>query len=197
MAIRKVARLGHPILRTQGRLLTKEEIKSPEIKQLIQDMIETMDEYGGIGIAAPQVHEGLKLALIQFDEDSARYPDMGRQDLEVFINPVITVLETTEQAFWEGCLSVPGMRGKVSRPRKVKVDYLDANAKQKTIEAEGFLATVIQHELDHLDGILYVDRLKTTRELVFQEEYDRYHAPTEKDDDSVEGDEDFVGELPD
>src|SRR6202044_252067 len=92
MAIRKVARMGHPVLRQIGRELTPKEIKSPEIQRLIEDMIETMHEYGGIGIAAPQVHESLQLAIIEFDEDSDRYPDMGDQPLMVICNPKITIL---------------------------------------------------------------------------------------------------------
>src|SRR5690349_796931 len=111
MAIRKVARMGHPVLRTPARELTPKEIKSPEIQQLIADMVETMHEYGGVGLAAPQVHEPLQLAIIEFEADSSRYPGMGSQGLSVYINPKITILDETPQGFWEGCLSVPEMRG--------------------------------------------------------------------------------------
>src|SRR5688572_6431525 len=100
MSILKVARMGHPILRQPARDLAPEEIASPEIARLIQDMTETMHEYGGIGLAAPQVHQSIRLAIIEFQDDSSRYPGMGAQPLSVFINPRITVLDPTEQSYW-------------------------------------------------------------------------------------------------
>lgn len=182
MSILKIARMGHPVLRKKARDLTPKEIRSPEIQRLIEDMVETMHEYNGIGLAAPQVHLGLQLAVIEFEEDSDRYPDMGDQPLGVYINPRITVLDSEEQAFWEGCLSVPELRGLVHRPRKIRVEYLDRDAKPKSIEAEGFLATVFQHELDHLAGKLFVDRMKDMTKLAFLQEYQRYWAPSEDDE---------------
>ena len=182
MAILKVARMGHPILREKARDLTMAEIQSPETSRLIEDMIETMHEYTGIGLAAPQVHRSLQLAIIEFEPDNDRYPDMGDQPLSVFINPKITVLDDQEQGFWEGCLSVPELRGLVHRPRKIRVDYLDRKGTSRTVEAEGFLATVFQHELDHLAGKLFVDRMKDMTKLAFVQEYDRYWTPTEEDE---------------
>lgn len=182
MAILKVARMGHPVLRQKARDLTAAEIRSPEIQRLIEDMVETMHEYSGIGLAAPQVHMPLQLAVIEFEEDNDRYPEMGEQPLGVYINPKITVLDDQEQSYWEGCLSVPELRGLVHRPRKIRVDYLDRDAKPKKIEAEGFLATVFQHELDHLAGKLFVDRMKDMTKLAFIQEYQRFHAPTEDDE---------------
>lgn len=173
MAIRKVSRMGHPVLRKVAETLTAEQIKSPEIKRLIEDMKETMREYTGIGIAAPQVHESVQLALIEL-------PPVGEeagQGLTVFINPKIKVLDEEEQGFWEGCLSVPELRGLVYRPRKVEVSYLDENAQPKKLVAEDFLATVVQHELDHLEGILFVDRIEDMSKLAFLEEYQRYCIP--------------------
>ena len=191
MAIRKVARMGHPVLRTPARDLTPEEIRSPEIRRLIADMIETMAEYGGIGLAAPQVHEPIRLALIGYEDDNPRYPDAGEQPLLVVINPKTTVLDETEQGFWEGCLSVPELRGLVYRPRKIQIDFLDHEGKKRQIVAEGFLATVFQHELDHLDGVLYVDRIRYApgkSPISFLEEYTRHLAPQEDSE---------VGELAD
>jgi peptide deformylase len=191
MSILKVARMGHPVLRQVARELSVSEIRSNEIKQLIDDMIETMDEYGGIGLAAPQVHESVQLALIGYEDDNERYPDAGSAPLRVLFNPKITVLDPTPQAFWEGCLSVPGLRGLVRRPRKIRVDYLDTQGKPQSISPEGFLATVFQHELDHLAGVLYIDRIDHgvgKSALAFQEEYDRYLVP-EADDE--------VGEMAD
>ena len=188
MSILKVARLGHPILREKARDLTKEEIGSDEIQRLISDMIETMGEYGGIGLAAPQVHHPIRLAIIELEDDNPRYPGQGNSGLKILINPKMTVLDDETQGFWEGCLSVPEMRGLVYRPRKIQVDYVDPSGKPQQIIAEGFLATVYQHELDHLDGVLYVDRLHDTKKFAFLEEYERYWTPDEDDD---------VGELED
>jgi peptide deformylase len=182
MAIRKVARLGHPVLRAPTRELTPKELASPEIQRLIEDMIETMHEYGGVGLAAPQVHEPLRLAVIEVGQLNERYQVDKEQPLLVVANAHVTVLDPATFGFWEGCLSVPGLRGFVERPRKIRVSYLDHRGKQKTIEAEDFLATVFQHELDHLDGVLYVDKIKDPSRFAFIEEYKRYHLQ----DDAIE-----------
>ena len=186
MAIRKIARMGNPVLRKVGRELTPKEIQSPEIKRLVQDMIETMHEYGGIGLAAPQVHESVQLAILEFEEDNERYPEMGDQPLLVVFNPEITVLDKTEQAFWEGCLSVPELRGLVHRPRKVQIDYLDEKGKPQKIVADDFLATVFQHELDHLAGKLFVDRMKDLTKFAFIDEYQRHWAKAESDEQELD-----------
>lgn len=176
MAIRKVARLGHPVLREPCRELTRAEIRSPALRRLVEDMRETMAEYDGIGLAAPQVHEPVRLAIIEFDPGEAeRDLDAGTSSFTVF-NPTTTVLDPTPAGYWEGCLSVPGMRGFVERPRRIRVDYLDEAAKPAQVVADGFLATVFQHELDHLDGVLYVDRLADPKLFAFNEEFNRYVA---------------------
>ena len=176
MAIRKVARLGHPVLREPCRELTRAEIRSPAVRRLVEDMRETMVEYAGVGLAAPQVHEPVRLAVIEFDPgDAERDLDDGRTSFTVF-NPTTTVLDPAPAGYWEGCLSVPGMRGYVERPRRVQVDYLDEAAKPARVVADGFLATVFQHELDHLDGVLYVDRLADPKLFAFNEEFNRYVA---------------------
>jgi peptide deformylase len=180
MAIRKIARLGHPVLRVEARELTPDEIKSEATRTLIADMVDTLHEYGGIGLAAPQVHESLQLAIIEFTAENARYPDMGNQPLSVFINPKVTVLDPKEQFFWEGCLSVPDLKGQVFRPRKIQIDYLDLQAKAQRLVAEDFLATVFQHEFDHLKGTLYIDRLRAVDgrvPLTFTDEYRKYYLP--------------------
>lgn len=179
MAIRKVARMGHPVLRQKARPLSKEEILSSSTKQLVQDMVETMHEYGGIGLAAPQVHESVQLAVLEFQADSERYPNMGSQPLLIVINPVIKILDPKEQAFWEGCLSIPEIRGLVHRPRKISVEFLSLNGEKQKIVAEDFLATVFQHELDHLSGTLFIDKIKDLHHLAFLDEYKRYHLPKE------------------
>jgi peptide deformylase len=125
---------------------------------------------GGIGLAAPQIGISKQLAIIKLSEESDRYPDMEDSESFVIFNPKISVLDENEQGFWEGCLSVPGLRGFVERPRSIRVDYLDENAEPVFIEIEDFLATVFQHELDHLIGKLYVDRMKDITTLTFEDE---------------------------
>jgi len=175
MAIRKIARLGHPVLRQKARDVTREEISSPEMRRLLKDMQETMHEYGGVGIAAPQVHESVRLAISEYDSGNERYETGDGQPLLVAFNARVKVLDETLSGFWEGCLSVPGLRGWVERPSKIEVSYLDERGKPKTLVAEGFLATVFQHELDHLDGVLYVDKISDKGKFSFTEEYTRYH----------------------
>jgi len=175
MAIRKVARLGHPVLRQPCRALSTKEILSDEMSRLVSDMIETMHEYGGVGLAAPQVHEPIRLAVIECEGMNERYQVAAQQPLLVIFNAKITVLDAQAHGFWEGCLSVPGLRGYVDRPRKVRIDFLDAKAQRQSIEAEDFLATVFQHELDHLEGVLFVDKIADVKRFAFIEEFQRYH----------------------
>lgn len=187
MSIRKVARMGHPVLREKAKKIDPKDIPTPEIQGLIQDMINTMEEYGGIGIAAPQVYESKSLAIIRMENDSdkydasvninakSKYKDSNGEPIAVFINPVIKVIDDKRQNFWEGCLSVPGLRGLVGRPRKVSVEYLDESGNPQKITVEDFAATVVQHELDHLAGKLYVDRIEDKTKLMFEEEYIKFH----------------------
>ena len=114
--------------------------------------------------------EMINMTVIHLEEDSERYPELVESKKFIIFNPSISVLDETKQEFWEGCLSVPGLRGPVSRPRKIKVDYLDENAKENSIELEDFLATVFQHELDHLFGKLFVDRMEDISLLAYEEE---------------------------
>ena len=176
MAILKVARMGHPVLREVCRDLTPEEIRSDRYRQLVSDMRETMLEYGGVGIAAPQVHEPVRIALIEFEDDNPRYAVGDAQPLVVLFNARVKVLDATPSGYWEACLSLPGLKGYVERPSKVLVDYLDENAEPRQVTAEGFLATVCQHELDHLDGVLYIDRIRDHAKLSYSEEFERFHS---------------------
>jgi peptide deformylase len=179
MAIRKIIRMGHPLLRQVARPLTDAEIRSDGITRLIDDMIDTLQDYGGIGLAAPQIGESIRLAIVEIEGDGSRYGDIPAMPLTVFINPEITVLDPATRGYWEGCLSVPGLRGFVERPQHVSVRYLDAAGRPQALELEGFLATVFQHEFDHLDGRLYIDRMTDSRLLAFEEEFARYLAPQE------------------
>ena len=166
----KILKLGNPILRQTAKKLTKEEILSSEIQDLIPKMWDVMKNAGGIGLAAPQIGLSIQLAVIKLESDSERYDNLENSEEFVIFNPKLEVIDEQKQGFWEGCLSVPGLRGYVERPRKLKINYLNENADEKEVIVEDFLATVFQHELDHLFGFLYVDRLNSTRDLVFEEE---------------------------
>lgn len=174
MAVKKLLRMGHPVLRHVARPLQQEEFKSAEIAELLQDMSDTMKAEGGIGIAAPQIGVSLQLAIIEIPEET-RYEGSEPTTRLIIANPILTVLDQDLQGFWEGCLSVPGLRGFVERPKKIRVDYLDRNGLAQSLEVEGFLATVFQHELDHLFGVLYVDRIKDTKLLSYTEEFVHFH----------------------
>ena len=130
MTVRKVIKMGNPLLREVAKEFTKDEILSEDMQDLITDMWDTMYAYDGIGLAAPQIGLSRQLAVIHLEEDSERYPELVESKKFIIFNPSISVLDETKQEFWEGCLSVPGLRGPVSRPRKIKVDYLDENAKE-------------------------------------------------------------------
>lgn len=176
MAVRKIIRMGHPTLRKVARPLTKQALASPDTARLIKDMIDTLADSGGIGLAAPQVDESVRLAIIEIDGGPSRYGDIQAMPLTVFANPTIEVLDPAAAGNWEGCLSVPGLRGYVERPQFVRVTYQDLKGTKRVLELKGFLATVFQHEFDHLDGVLYVDRMKDPTKLVFEDEYVRYLA---------------------
>ena len=172
--------MGTPVLRQKARELTPAEILSPETRKLIQDMFDTLNDYEGIGLAAPQIFESLSLAIIHYPQD---------EEPKIIFNPKITVLDETLQGFWEGCLSIPELRGFVERPRKVRIDYLDLKAKPQSITVEGFPATVFQHELDHLFGVLYIDRVVNRpgeNLLSFTEEYARYRLPEEDEEEQMD-----------
>jgi peptide deformylase len=184
MTARKVIRMGHPTLRKVAELVPVSEIKSDEFKHLLQDLYDTMKVEGGIGIAAPQIDISKQVTLIELPSDNARYGTLDQTPLMIIINPVITILGPELQGFWEGCLSVPGLRGFVERPKKVQIDYLDENGDSKQIIAEDFLATVFQHELDHLFGKIYIDRITDMTKLSYSEEFAQFNNP--KDDDVLD-----------
>lgn len=172
MAILKVARMGHPILRTPTEELTRSQVRSAEVQRLIDDMIETMQEYDGVGLAAPQVHAGARLAVLGLtpaDEGTA-----GKPGVTVVVNPVITPAGEATALGWEGCLSIPDLRGEVPRFTSIHVEALDRQGRPLVLEASEFFARVIQHECDHLDGVLYVDRMQDMRSLTFIREFERY-----------------------
>jgi peptide deformylase len=176
MSILKVARMGHPVLRAKARPLEKAEIRSGVIQQLIDDMLDTMAEYHGVGLAAPQVHEGVRIFVAALDTG-----DDDEEDGEAIavINPEITVVGPDVVEDWEGCLSIPDIRGRVPRAREIKVRAFDRTGARLELNAHDFPARVIQHETDHLDGVLFFDRMTSLASMTFLEEYSRYWRKTD------------------
>ncbi len=175
MAILKVARLGHPVLREPALSVPPERIPTPEFQRFIDDMIETMREYDGVGLAAPQVHVPWRLATIEV-VGNPRYPEAPAVPLTVLVNPEIHAAGEEKEADWEGCLSVPGLRGKVPRVSALDVRALDRDGNPIVWRAEGFPARIVQHEVDHLDGRVYLDRMEDLLTLTHLEEFARYWA---------------------
>jgi peptide deformylase len=167
MAVRSILRMGDPRLLEIAKPV--EDLKAPEIKKLIRDMFDTMVEAGGVGLAAPQIGVGLQVVIFGF-EKSERYPEAEPVPQTILINPVITPLSADEDLGWEGCLSVPGMRGEV--PRFKRIRYKGINEQGKAIDrtAEGFHARVVQHECDHLIGKLYPMRMRDMSRFGFTDE---------------------------
>jgi len=177
MSILKVAKMGHPVLREKARALDKSELKSPAVQHFIDSMIDTMHEYSGVGLAAPQVHEGIRVFVAMLDADGS-----AEGEAAVFINPEILVKGDQTVEGWEGCLSIPDIRGRVPRAQHVVVSALDRLGKRFERELKDFAARVVQHENDHLDGVLFFDRMKSLESLTFLDEFSRYHARREDED---------------
>jgi peptide deformylase len=179
MSILKVARLGHPVLRAKAKPIDPAAITSPEVQKLIDDMIETMQEYHGIGLAAPQVHEGVRIFIAGIEKKD---PRTGESEIvpHAIVNPEITAIGRDLVEDWEGCLSIPDIRGKVPRNRRVRLRGFDRDGEPIDMELDEFPARVVQHENDHLNGVLFFDRMKSFETLAFLDEYSRYWA---KDDD--------------
>jgi peptide deformylase len=171
MSILKVARMGHPVLRAKARAMERSDIKSAAVQQLIDDMMETMAEYHGVGLAAPQVHHGLRLfvASLNAGEDG----EEGGDPLAI-INPEVAVVGSDIVEDWEGCLSIPDIRGLVPRAREITVRAFNRQGERIELGAHDFPARVLQHETDHLDGVLFFDRMRSFESLTFLDEYTRY-----------------------
>jgi peptide deformylase len=173
MALLKIARMGHPVLRARAAEI--DDPKAPWVRQLVEDMIETMEDAGGTGIAAPQVHVPHRIVVFQVHgERLTDLPGDSEQELTALINPVIEPIGDERTYGWEGCLSVPGLRGVVPRHLRVRYRGVDLDGNPIEREAAGFHARVVQHECDHLDGILYPQRMTDHRLLVFTEELQRH-----------------------
>jgi peptide deformylase len=172
MAILKIARVGHPVLRQKARRVEPTEIRQPGFQRLVDDMIDTMNEYHGIGLAAPQIHESVRLIVVGLHEDA----DDEDADIRIvpLVNPEIEFLTKDTEEDWEGCLSVPDMRGRVWRPMAIRVRAHDRRGKPLKMDLRGYPARVIQHEADHLDGVLYIDRMRSLETLTYLDEFARY-----------------------
>jgi peptide deformylase len=173
MALLKIARMGHPVLRRPAEPIA--DPAAPWVRRLVEDMIETMEDAGGTGIAAPQVHMPWRIVVFRVGpERLTDLPGDSEQELTVLINPVVEPVGDERGLAWEGCLSVPGLRGVV--PRQLNIRYRAQTLDRTVIErdAAGFHARVVQHECDHLDGILYPQRIEDRRLLVFTEELQRH-----------------------
>ena len=168
--------MGHPVLRAKARRLEKADFKSAAVQQLIDDMIDTMIEYHGVGLAGPQVHEGLRVFVAAIDPspDEGETADDSDPEPLAIINPEITLVGTDVVEDWEGCLSIPDIRGRVPRAGEIRLRALDRRGERIEFRATGFTARVIQHEADHLDGVLFFDRMRSFESLTFLDEYSRY-----------------------
>ncbi len=173
MSILKVVRLGHPVLRKISQIVPPDQISSAETQRLIDNMVETMKEYDGVGLAAAQVHESRQIAILEV-ADNPRYPQKPQIPLSVLINPKIIPLSEAIEDDWEGCLSIHEMRGIVPRYKKIRVLAQDRDGKELDFVASGFHARVIQHEWDHLQGKVFLDRMQDLSTLTYLQEYTRY-----------------------
>jgi peptide deformylase len=177
MAILKIARLGHPVLRRIALPVAEVEIASPAVRQLIDDMIDTMRDGEGVGLAAPQVYAPARIFIVEVKGPNPRYPDQADVPLTVFINPEIVEHSQVQEEDWEGCLSIPDLRGKVPRWKSLKIRALDRAGESRTLDVSGFFARVIQHELDHLDGRIFLDRMSEFSTLTHLREFHKFWAP--------------------
>jgi peptide deformylase len=162
--------MGHPVLRTKARAIERGQIRTAAVQQLIDDMIETMVEYHGVGLAAPQVHEGVRIFVASLDARDDEAPGAP----SVLINPEITTVGSDLVEDWEGCLSIPEIRGRVPRAREIVVRAYDRRGERLELRTHDYPARVIQHETDHLDGILFFDRMRSFETLTYLDEYSRY-----------------------
>ena len=184
MALLKIAKMGNPILRKISEPVTKKDIQTADFQRFIDDMIETMRDEDGLGLAAPQVHVSKQVVVIESLEDD-RSPEAPPFPLLVLVNPVFKYLSKELRTGWEGCLSLDNLRGKVPRSRAVRLEALDRNGNPVLLDWEEFPAVVLQHEIHHLRGHLFVDRMKDMSTLTHLGEFHRYWIKGEKNVEEV------------
>jgi len=168
--ILEVIQLGHPLLRSQAQLV--DDIQSPRIQNLIDNLIATVIKANGVGIAAPQVQSRDRIFIVA-SRPNPRYPHAPEMEPTPMINPKILASSLEVDNGWEGCLSIPGIRGLVPRHQAIEIEYSDRNGKLHKQQLTDFVARIFQHELDHLDGIVFVDRLQSTQDLITEQEYQK------------------------
>jgi len=166
--LRQIAQLGHPVLRQNALAVT--DPAQPLIQSLIDDMLVTVVEVNGVGLAAPQVYEPLRIFIIA-SRPNSRYPNAPTMAPTALVNPELIWASDEKEKGWEGCLSIPGIRGFVPRSRKIGVRYLTRSGELREEEFSDFLARIFQHEFDHLNGTVFIDRVESTRELICEREY--------------------------
>lgn len=174
MTLLKIAHIGHPVLRQRAVEVSREELASPEMQRFIDDLVETMHDANGAGLAAIQVHRPVRIAAIEV-KDNPRYPYKPNIPLTILVNPVITPLTDERFENYEGCLSVPNLRGIVRRFAEVRVTGWDRHGAPFDRVARGLTAGTFQHEVDHLDGVIFVDRVDDPKTLCTWAEFDRFH----------------------
>lgn len=174
MTLLKIAHIGHPVLRQRAAEVTLDELRTPEVQRFIDDLIETMHDANGAGLAAIQVYRPIRIAAIEV-KDNPRYPYKPNIPLTILVNPVLTPL--TDETFdnFEGCLSVPNLRGVVPRFAEIRVNALTREGEPFERIVRGLTAGTYQHECDHLDGVIFVDRVKDPTTFCTWAEFDRYH----------------------
>jgi len=175
VSVRQIVEIGHPVLRERAREVTPEELRSDSVQGLIDDMVETMRRANGAGLAANQVAETLRIAVVEVREGNPRYPYKPPVPLTVIVNPVIEPLDDDVEQINEGCLSVPNLRGEVPRHMAVRVRYLDREGVEHQEVRRGLTAGTFQHELDHLDGVLFLDRVSEPATLTTWDQFQRFH----------------------
>jgi peptide deformylase len=175
----QIAEIGHPVLREKA--LPVNDVRSPDIQSLIDDMLATLEDLDGAGIAAPQVYESHRMIVVA-SRPSPRYPDAPELAPEVMVNPELVWSSDTTEKGWEACLSVPGLRALVPRSKSIRVRYTTRDGKPKAQEFSDFVARVFLHEFDHLDGLVYLDRVESNRDIISEKEYQK--MDTDNDEDS-------------
>ena len=167
-----IARMGHPVLRQPATPVDPSRLKESEFQDFIDSMLLTMHEYEGVGLAGPQVHESIQLAVLEIPGSDDR--SRAEVPFTVLVNPTITPLGNEGENGWEGCLSIPDLRGVVPRLKQLRLEALDRDGKRFSLEASGFFARVIQHECDHLGGHVYLDRMSDMKSLTFIKEFEAH-----------------------
>ena len=178
MTRREIVEVGHPVLRERAREVSEEELRSQEVQRLIDDMVETMRAADGAGLAANQVGERLRIAVVEVRPGNTRYPYKPPVPLTVVVNPVIEPLDDDIERINEGCLSVPNLRGEVPRQMSIRLRYTDRDGEDHEEVRGGLTAGTFQHELDHLDGVLFLDRVDDPSTLTTWDAYERFHRDT-------------------